>query len=387
MSQRTPVTREVIVLGATPDAGWVVSELLDLACKVHWVGGKSSLQPGPVRDEHLATYEGFALCSLVGHVGSFQARLRRDQETVTVHASAIVVATGNERYYPDGVYGVPLAARVLTVSQIERQLAAPRGTATALAHRHERLALLLDLGKESGKQVASEALRLAIRLREEWHGEVYVFYRNLKVDTYGLERLTREMRQCGVVFCRYGDVTVSSDDSGVTLNYLEGPLRVDWLILPEAVRPAPDTTRLARVLQVRVGEDGYFQDVNIHQLRPGLSNRRGIFFAGRCHLDCNDEEARADAAQAAANVGALLDPGFLEPDAVIAHVDPEKCIRCLTCIRTCPHVAVELAHYDDITAARVVELACQGCGACVCNCPVRAIDLVGQTMPAWTQHT
>jgi len=157
----------------------------------------------------------------------------------------------------------------------------------------------------------------------------------------------------------------------------------DLLVLPEAVRPRRDAEALAELLQVRLGEDGYFQEMNIHRYRPGLSLRRGIFFAGRCHMDCDVAGAEADALQAAANVDALLAAGYLEPEEIIAHVDSTKCVRCLTCIRSCPHAAVEMADYDDVTAARVVDLACQGCGVCAVNCPVQAIDLVGQTAPAW----
>jgi Pyruvate/2-oxoacid:ferredoxin oxidoreductase delta subunit len=54
-------------------------------------------------------------------------------------------------------------------------------------------------------------------------------------------------------------------------------------------------------------------------------------------------------------------------------------------VRTCPHAAVEIVDYEDVTAAKVVDLACWGCGACVVNCPVQAIELVGQPMPAWMQ--
>jgi heterodisulfide reductase subunit A-like polyferredoxin len=66
----------------------------------------------------------------------------------------------------------------------------------------------------------------------------------------------------------------------------------------------------------------------------------------------------------------------LLPEEIIAEVDSEKCVRCLTCIRTCPHAAVALDDYGQVTAARVFEVACMGCGACVANCPVRAIELV-----------
>jgi len=56
-------------------------------------------------------------------------------------------------------------------------------------------------------------------------------------------------------------------------------------------------------------------------------------------------------------------------------------------VRTCPHAAVQVVEYEDmdVVAARVDELAFWGCGACASNCPVQAIEMVGQEMPAWVQ--
>jgi heterodisulfide reductase subunit A len=385
MNQRIRVDNRVMVLGSAPEAGWVAQELLDLGYAVYWVTAETVPAYGPLDHPKLTRYGECALVRLDGHVGGFVGRFRLGGNELSLGASAVVVATGSERYYPQERYGLPLSSNVLTTSQVQKQLQAPRPTGAALPYRNKRAILLLDLGGETAKETACEAMRLAIDLRASWHCEVLLFYQNLKVDTYNLERLTREMREKGIVFCRYADPKVAIEDEGVTLSYIEGTTHGDLLILPEAVRPRADTPELAALLRVRLGEDGFFQNINIHEYRPGLSVRKGIFFTGRCHMDGDTADIRADAMQAAANVDALLGAGFLEPEAIIAHVDSTKCIRCYTCVRTCPHAAVEIVDYEDVTAARVVDLACRGCGACVANCPVRAIDLLGQAMPAWAQ--
>ena len=41
---------------------------------------------------------------------------------------------------------------------------------------------------------------------------------------------------------------------------------------------------------------------------------------------------------------------------------------------------IVLFYVDDLGW---MDLACQGCGVCVVNCPVQAIALGGQAMPAW----
>ena len=385
MSERTRVDKTAMVLGDTPEARRVSRELLDLDYTVHWALTGESKEGGILGHPRLSTYENFSLIGLDGHVGSYVARLDREGQALSVGVSALVVATGNEHYFPGERYGLSLSSNVLTVSQVENQLDAPRTTGSATTHRNESIILLLDLGGETSKETATETLHLAIRLRKEWHSEVYVFYQDLKVDTPGLERLTREMRQQGIIFCRYGSPELAVSEEGVSIAYEEGAVYGDLLVLPEAVRPRGDTEELAALLGVRVGEDGYFEDVNIHQFRSGISSRRGVFFAGRCYMDCDVRYAEADALQAAANVDALLGTGFLEPEEIIAHVDSAKCIRCLTCVRSCPHGAVEMVEYDGVLASRIVDLACRGCGACVTNCPVQAIELVGQIVPAWLQ--
>ncbi|MHB1293409.1 MAG: 4Fe-4S dicluster-binding protein [Anaerolineae bacterium] len=370
MTQSLTVSRDVLLIGNGSDARRVASHLSELGYALHWVT--------PDDGQPAATLVGLAGC-----VGAFTGAIASDDGLATLQAGVVVVATGNERYFPAERYGVSLGTHVFSTLQIQAQLDAPRSTGAALPHRNERVFILLDYQGETGKEMSAECLRLAIRLREEWHCEVCVFYQNLKVDSYGLERLTRRMRDMGVVFCRYADPALLVDDDGVSLSYVEGTQRGDLLVLPEAVRPRADTAPLAEALRVRVGADGYFQDLNIHQYRPGLSVRRGVFFAGRCHLDGDESDVAADAAQAAANVDALLGSGVVEPEPIIAHVDSTQCVRCLTCVRTCPHAAIEIVDSDTAVAAQVVDLACRGCGACVANCPVQAIALVGDTPPDW----
>lgn len=389
MSQQQQVAKQVIVLGAATEADLVAHGLGALGYEVRWVrtGDLPAALSGT--GPHVTAYSGFQLVGLDGHVGSFAARLQRDGQMESVGGSALVVATGNERYYPSECYGLPLGGHVLTVPQMLGQLTGPSSTGAAAPHRNQRYAFMLDLGGQSSKETSTEALKVAFRLRRRWHSEVYVFYQNLQVDAHDLESLTREMRDGGVVFCRYASPKVAAGERGVEIRYEEGTLGVDVLVLPEAVRPAPGTQELAEKLRVRVGEDGYLQEINIRQYRPGLTMRKGIFVTGRCHLDGDDQDVRADATQAVANVDALLGTGAVGPEDTIAHVDADKCIRCLTCVRSCPHSAVEIAQQQDVVAACVVDLACRGCGACVANCPVRAIELVSTVpeapapVPAW----
>jgi coenzyme F420-reducing hydrogenase delta subunit/Pyruvate/2-oxoacid:ferredoxin oxidoreductase delta subunit len=61
-----------------------------------------------------------------------------------------------------------------------------------------------------------------------------------------------------------------------------------------------------------------------------------------------------------------------------ARVDEDKCVSCLTCLRLCPHGAID---YDATAeAATIAPTACQRCGICAAECPAEAIEL-----PGWSQ--
>ena len=381
MTQRLAVDKTVLVVGDAPEAGSLSEALVAQGYQVlRLVAASSDIESSG----RLLVSRGRHLDALEGHVGRFRAGVSGGGARSLLSCSAVVVATGNERYYPAKRYGLVLGPRILSVPQMADMVAA--GDRPASWRRKQRVALVLDWdpagGRETARETAAEALELAVQVRRAWHAEVTCYYQNLKVDTYNTERLTRDMRECGVVFARYDELKVTTDDEGVDLVWAEGEVRADLLVLPEAVRPAGDTGELARALGVHVGADGYFQDVNIHHYRPGLSSRRGVFFSGRCHMDGDARQIADDVAQAVANVDALLGSGEIESEDEIAQVDPNVCIRCLTCVRTCPHAAAEIAEYRDasgssaVTAACVDVWACRGCGACVANCPVQAIKLV-----------
>lgn len=389
MSTAVPVAKQVMVLGNTPEAARLAEELLALDYGVDWLWLADDPPARTLTHPRLFVFPGASLSALSGFAGDFAVRLGPSgRDPLIRREAALAVALGNERYFPADRYPLALGPRVLTSGQLAEALAAPLEPALAARRRRERWLLLLDWDGETAREIEVEVLGLAARLRGIWRAEVAVFYQNLTVDVPGLERMTRAMRAQGIVFCRYGEAQLAADDDGVTVTYQEGPVPGDWLVLPEAIRPRADARQLAAALKVRLGRDGYFGALNVRHYRPGLSSRRGVFMAGRCHMDCSVADAVADAVEVAGSIDAMFGSGYLVPEEVVARVDPEKCVRCLTCLRTCPHAAIEMIDYDaETTAAHVAEMACYGCGGCVANCPAQAISLSTAGLPAWMQES
>ena len=114
--------------------------------------------------------------------------------------------------------------------------------------------------------------------------------------------------------------------------------------------------------------------------------REGIFLAGMAHYPKFIEESISHALAAAARALTLLSQGTMHLGGVVAEVDPEKCVGCLTCTRVCPFAipqVVQQAGRNGVGAlggaAFIDPAQCQGCGTCTGDCPANAIQLINYT--------
>ncbi|MDI3542963.1 MAG: hypothetical protein PWP57_566, partial [Candidatus Atribacteria bacterium] len=62
-------------------------------------------------------------------------------------------------------------------------------------------------------------------------------------------------------------------------------------------------------------------------------------------------------------------------------VDEEKCVLCLTCLRTCPWEAIEIE--GERKKTRINGERCHLCGLCVSFCPAHAIEIKGLSPQDW----
>ncbi len=122
--------------------------------------------------------------------------------------------------------------------------------------------------------------------------------------------------------------------------------------------------------------------VVVHCLLLGLTERlfsgKMIWYCsecGSCLPVCPMEVKPMEVIKALKAWAKEKDPQALEKRYSVgrlAKVDPEKCIACLTCVRTCPFGAPSIV--SDGYAVIDPE-KCQACGICVVECPARAIYL------------
>lgn len=332
-----------------------------------------------------------------GHIGDFRAVLqtrRSDGSTdeAQIEHGVTIVATGGQetRDYP--LLNLP---GVITQRELEEKI----------IHRPAEIAALKDvvmiqcvrppgMPQYCSRVCCTNTMKNAIRIRLFNPAcRVSVLYKN--IVTYGFrEEYYTEARRRGVIFIRY------TDEEPPEVMVEEGRLRVrvrdltlnrtlslpaDLIPLSMAVAPADGARELAKMLRVPLTGEGFFEDAQL-KLRPMDFMREGIFLSGMAHYPKFIEESISHALASAARALTLLSQPSLHLGGVVAQVDPEKCVGCLTCTRTCPFGIPQVIQQEGRSgvgglggAAYIDPAQCQGCGTCTGECPANAIQLVNYT--------
>lgn len=331
-----------------------------------------------------------------GHVGHFrtelQTRRNGDRESILIEHGVIIVATGAQETRHHPLLDYP---QVITQQDLEEKI----------IHHPEDIAALnnvvmIQCVKPEGKQdycsriCCTNTIKNAIRLKLfNPHCQVTVLYKN--IVTYGFrEEFYTEARRLGVVFVRYTDdnppqVIFKGNQLFVQVYDLSLDrlltLPTDLIPMSMPIAPSQGTQQLADMLQVPISSEGFFEEAQM-KLRPMDFMRDGIFLAGMAHYPKFIEESISHALAAAGRALSLLSQETLYLGGVIAEVDPQKCVGCLTCTRTCPFQIPVIITEEGRTgvggiggAAFIDPALCQGCGTCTGECPANAIQLIHYT--------
>jgi heterodisulfide reductase subunit A-like polyferredoxin len=195
-----------------------------------------------------------------------------------------------------------------------------------------------------------------------------------------------------VIFARY------DEDNKPQVESLNGQLRVqvqeptlkrpilvepDLLVLSTAIKPSRGTIELAKLLEVPLSNEGFFLEAHI-KMRPMDFMEEGIFVCGIAHYPKFIEESISQALATAGRATTILSKQTFHYGGTVAEVDPDKCVGCLTCVRTCPFQIPKMdtsyTGVGNLGAAAYIEPAlCHGCGTCTAECPANAIQLANYT--------
>jgi len=340
----------------------------------------SSMTRAIEEDRNIEVLTSAEVARVQGEAGDFTVRIRKGGKESSRSFGAIIFATGYRTEILPQDFELKPGVNIISQQRLVEMLQAPE----RLERRPETIGFALDFSDENSRLPTLSTLNNALAIKEKLGSEVYVFCKNLKVDSEGAEKLYREARDRGVVFLKFeekpriygenGRVKVEARD--VILGE-EVTLLCDLLVAEEKALPPEGTKTLSSMLNLETDTQGFYQDENVH-LYPVASGRKGMFFVGSCRGNLDLGRALTDISSALVGVYELLSPGGAMVEVEKVKADSQKCRACLTCIRVCPHKAIRLVRVDsEKWVAKIYDLACDRCGICTAICPAKAIKFEG----------
>lgn len=342
----------------------------------------SALVKNVESEPKISVYKGAEVKGISGYIGNFKTAIAIDQEnTEEIEHGVVILATGATEYKPtEYCYGQ--SDKILTQLELEEKIT--RGNEDT--RKLNSVVMIQCVGSRDEEHTycsricCNQAIKNAIRLKDEKPDiEVYIIYRDIRA--YGMHELKyREARNKGVTFIRYdverkpevseesGKLKVKAFDSVLGTNII---LQPDLLVLSSAIRPRPDASEFASKLKLPLTPDKFYMEAHM-KLRPLDFVNEGMYLCGLAHSPKSISETIAQARGAVSRALTVLSQPYLMISGVTSVVDPERCVACLTCVRSCPFNVPKI---NEQGAAYIEAAACQGCGICASACPRKAIKL------------
>jgi len=322
-----------------------------------------------------------------GFVGNFVSRLAGPEGEFELEHGATIVATGGVEYR-GAEYGYGTDPRILTQQEFEARLASGEEPPDSIV-----MILCVGPAERYCSRICCTVAMKNVLVLQSLNPYAQVTVLNHDIRTYGFkERLYTTARRQGAVFVHYEfarkpQVVVRDNRLRVFVweqsLAAELELEPDLIVLSMPVVAPQGAAELATRLRAPIDLDGFFLEAHV-KLRPVDFASDGLFLAGMAHYPKLIDETIVQAQAAAARAMTIVSRDVIEVGGIVAHVDAEKCVGCLTCVRICPYdvpqVSADLTGSGGIFGAAYIEPAmCHGCGTCVAECPAKAIQLLSYT--------
>ncbi|HJO93502.1 MAG TPA: FAD-dependent oxidoreductase [Victivallales bacterium] len=243
----------------------------------------------------------------------------------------------------------------------------------------EKVAFILDTTSEHGRSIWGQTLSAAELLINHCNSKVTIYCKNVRVASTGMEKLYRHVRELGVTFYKSDkDPSIISKNAKITITSEDPVLRrsiseeFDYAVLENTKINNYRNVISKGIWKFKTGPEGELQYDNIWLL-PGMTNRPGIYCVGNAHGNSEFRDATIDGMAAAGEIHSILTLDDIDDQDTLVKIDEEKCVLCLTCMRTCPHGAITID--NDNSVAKASQVSCKRCGICTAICPAKAIIL------------
>ncbi|MBI5778148.1 MAG: FAD-dependent oxidoreductase [Planctomycetes bacterium] len=340
----------------------------------------------------LKVYKNATLKEITGSIGNYKSLIQCGDKTEEIQHGVVIVAIGGVEAKP-GSYLYGQNPNVITQLQLEQQIAQVNPLKSVKSVVMIQCVEARDTEHPYCSRICcTQAIKNALRIKKQNpETNVYILYRDIM--TYGMwEIYYRQAREAGVIFIRY-DVDKKPQitqikDGRLSVQLFDGLIQkdinipTDLVVLSMPVRPQPDAQVLGTALKVPLNTEGFFLEAHL-KLRPLDFANEGMFLAGLAHFPKHINESIAQGKGTAARAAAILSKKEMTISGIIAQVNPDECIACLTCVRECPFNVPKIVKnakmkdgvITDSGVAFIEPSLCHGCGVCVSACPRKAINL------------
>jgi heterodisulfide reductase subunit A len=263
-------------------------------------------------------------CSVNGIINNDHSFTVLTDTAGSITAEALLIATGFDLFKAaiKEEYGYNIYNNVITSAELEEMLSSGTGVLTADGRVPKRIGIIHCVGSRDekvgnlycSKVCCVTGVKQAIELKEMYPAsEVYCFYMDLRMFDRHFEELYYEAQQkWGISFIRGrlsecaenadGSIVIKTED---TLTGKPLKMSVDLLILLVGIVPSQGTVRIAGMLGLKTGEDGFINSVDAHTM-DNSSGIPGVFLAGALKGPATVNSVIADARAAAIQAIAWL---------------------------------------------------------------------------------
>ena len=324
-------------------------------------------------DTRITAFEGFK--------GNFVTTVQTGAESrpETITHGAIVVATGAGEYRPkEYLYGEN--PRVMTQVELGDLLEKEKPGDLQSVVMIQCVGSRNEQNENCSRICCQSAVKNALHLKRlNPETQVYLLYRDMRM--YGLlEDFYTEARRQGVIFIRFepdAAPQAAASADGIAVRVRDHVLQRDIEIMADrlvlsAGMAAADTADVSGIMKLNRNPEGFFIEAHV-KLRPVDMPSEGVYLCGTAHGPKLITETIAQAQAAASRAGTLLSKDVVKLSAITAKLDTDHCVKCLTCVRSCPFGVPQFNSSEKVV--EINEALCHGCGVCTAVCPRQAIGL------------
>ena len=321
------------------------------------------------KDSNVTWMDNVQISKVDGMCGDFKVYLKSDRGIEKKNFGAIVIATPYNYIPVFEEYGINPNENIFSISHLSKLLTENieiKGTTVFLTTFNE------ETNPVSFKNILLHAIELA-----KSGSRVYIFCRNVKSASFGLEKLILCAKENGIMILKSNKPPqVETEDKIAKVIFYEPLIKKDieispdYVIVEDKIMPNEKNQEISELFGIHLDSNGFLQTNNVRRI-PVFTNRKGIFVVGSAGGIKAIPYLFTDAIDVSCEIQELIkDGGKVEIEETIT-IDYEKCVRCLTCYRVCPHGAI----YWDVDKVAISSLVCEGCGICTAECPMNAIQI------------